>query len=245
MPDDNQPPSDGKTREFLAITVSVLSLLMAFGLAINAMRVNKENADQANRVLATLLPLIGTWVGTVLAFYFTKANFESAARSVADMAKQVSSQDKLKSASVQSKMIPRDKMFFKTDPIDNLTLASVLTDLQNAGKGDRIPVLTDKNAPKYIIHRSMLDRYIAEKATSGGDVKTLTFASLFADKPDFKTLFASSFATVKPDVTLADVQAAMEGVKNCEDVFVTSQGTPNDEVIGWITDNIIQQYLQA
>ena len=60
-----------------------------------------------------------------------------------------------------------------------------------------------------------------------------------------KNMFATSFATVNPNATLADAQAAMEQTKNCEDVFVTAGGTPSGEVIGWITDNIIQANLQA
>lgn len=245
MPDDSQPqpPSDGKTREFLAIAVSLTSL--AGVVILGGIAIFSSHADQAKSVLATVLPLIGTWVGTVLAFYFTKANFEAAAQSVAAMAKQVSGQDKLKAVPVRSKMIPIDKMFFKTDPIDALQIADVLKELEAQGKGDRIPVLTGTKAPKYIIHRSMLDRYLAGKAAGGGTIATVTFADMFKEKPDQEQLFARSFATIKPDATLADAQTAMESVKDSEDVFVTSQGGRQDDVVGWITDNIIQENLKA
>lgn len=249
MPDDpqNQPPSDGKTREFLAILVTITALAGVLILGAISIFASKDSgrADAAKNVLTIVLPLIGTWVGTVLAFYFTKANFEAAAQSVAAMAKQVSGQEKLKAVPVQSKMIARDKMFFKTDPIDQLKIADVLQELENAKKGDRIPVLTSKNAAKYIMHRSILDRYLAEKGSGASGTANLTFADLFRDKPDFQQLFASSFATVKPDATLADAQSAMESVKGCEDVFVTAQGGRDNEVLGWITDNIIQENLRA
>jgi hypothetical protein len=39
-----------------------------------------EVAAAAKDILATLLPVIGTWIGTVLAFFYSKENFESAAR---------------------------------------------------------------------------------------------------------------------------------------------------------------------
>lgn len=243
----SQTPSDGKTREFLAITVTLAALggVIALGITVVLVAGNQAKADASKNVLSTLLPLIGTWVGTVLAFYFSKANFEAAAQSVAAMAKQVTGQERLKTVPVQSKMITRDKMFFKPDPIDGLKIADVLKDLETAKKGDRIPVLTSTNAIKYIMHRSILDRYLADKGSSAGGTANLTFADLFKDKPDFQQLFSRSFATVKPDATLADAQSAMESVKDCEDVFVTAQGGRDNEVLGWITDNIIQENLRA
>ena len=245
MPNDTQVPLPGKTREFLAITFSVVSLLGVVGLGVATIYANEDQAESAKNVLSTLLPMIGTWVGTVLAFYFSKENFEAAARKVQDIAGQVG-QEKLKSVPVQSKMIALDKMFFKTDPIDQQKLLDVLRELVNAKRGDRIPVLTSTNAVKYIIHRSLIDRYLAEKtAAPGAALDTLTFDNMFDEKPDQKQLFERSFATIKPDASLADAKAAMESVKDCEDVFVTSQGGRQDAVLGWITDNIIQENLRA
>ena len=246
-PTQSQTPSDGKTREFLAITVTLVSLAGALALGFTVILIGKDQARAVvpKDVLSTMLPLLGTWVGTVLAFYFSKANFEAAAQSVAAMAKQVSGQDKLKTVPVQSKMITRDKMFFKTDPVDGLKIADVLKELETTGKGDRIPVLTKTNAAMYIIHRSILDRYLADKGSGAGGTGNLIFTDLFTEKPDFQQLFARSFATVKADATLADAQTAMESVKDCEDVFVTSQGGRQDEVVGWITDNIIQENLKV
>jgi len=246
MPDDPQsPPTDGKTREFLAITVSLVSLVGVIFLGTAAIFAGTGHADSAKNVLSMLLPLIGTWVGTVLAFYFTKANFEAASRSVQDIAMKVSSQDKLKAVPVQSKMIKLADMFFMPDPINAKTILDVLAALEKEKRGDRIPVLTSTKAVKYIIHRSLLDRYLAGKAAAGVVLNTITIDTMFKEKPDQEQLFARSFATIKPDASLAEAQAAMESVKDCEDVFVTSQGGRQDDVVGWVTDNIIQENLRA
>ncbi len=252
MPENLQQPSDGKTREFLAITVSLAALAGVIVLSITIIAVaGNQRLEASKTVLSTVLPLIGTWIGTVLAFYFTKENFESAQRSVQDIAKQASSQDKLKAVPVQSKMIKLADMFSVLDPVGPQTISNVLTALETAKKGDRIPVLTANKVIKYIIHRSLLDRYLAEKAGAPATVppapalSALTFTDFFKDKPDMEQLFARSFATIKPDGTLADAQAAMESVKDCEDVFVTSQGGRQDDVVGWVTDNIIQENLRA
>jgi hypothetical protein len=241
---DDPTTADGKTREFLAITVTMTALVGTILLGMVTIFADPSHAEAAKNVLSILLPMIGTWVGTVLAFYFTKANFEAAARTVQDIAKQVSASDKLKTVPAQSKMIKLADMFFIPDPISTQTISAALTQLENAKKGDRIPVLTNAKAVKYIMHRSMLDRYLAAKGVQAS-TSTVTFADMFKEKPELEQLFARSFATVKPDATLADVQTAMESVKDCEDVFVTSQGGRTDDVLGWITDNILQENLQA
>jgi hypothetical protein len=243
MSDNGQPPADGTTRELLAILVSVISLaaVIVFGLVA----IFSSHKDQAKDVLTAVLPMIGTWVGTVLAFYFTKQNFEAAARSVQDIAKQVSSRDKLKAVPAQSKMIKIADMFSKQDPIDQEKLVDVLKQLDSVNKGDRIPVLTSAKAVKYIIHRSMIDRYLTDKAAGPAGQGNLTFGDMFKDRTDLQELFARSFATIKPNASLADAQIAMENVADCEDVFVTAQGGRQDEVLGWITDNIIQANLRA
>jgi hypothetical protein len=260
MAEDSKGKDNGIMRELLALVVTCVSLGGVIALAIMILRVTSSFPER-QQLLGTVLPLIGTWVGTVLAFYFTKENFEAAARSVSDMAKQIPAQQKLQAISARTKMIPRDQMFFKTAPIDNLKIVDLLKELEDKGKGDRVPVLTDKNIAKYIIHRSLLDRYLADKArtasTPGAPAApgtgaaaaptsgTLTMGDLFKEKPELEKLFATSFGVIKQDGTLADAQSAMQRTKNCEDVFVTSGGTANDEVLGWITDNIIQDNLQA
>ena len=42
-----------------------------------------------------LLPVIGAWVGTVLAFYFGQVNFEAASKSAQNLVRQLSPREKL------------------------------------------------------------------------------------------------------------------------------------------------------
>ena len=44
---------------------------------------------------------------------------------------------------------------------------------------------------------------------------------------------------------MAAGHSAASGKKSCEDVFVTSGGAKTDELLGWVTDNIIQANLQT
>src|SRR5262245_15336751 len=66
---------------------------------------NDEFVKNWKDITGILLPVIGTWIGTVLAFYFTKENFEAANRSVQSMVGRISLQDQL-SGSAKEAMIP-------------------------------------------------------------------------------------------------------------------------------------------
>jgi hypothetical protein len=242
----NDTEAASRTRLAFIVTITSIVGVLALGISIVALaRIDPSHpdarSDAATRVLGSVLPVIGTWVGSILAFYFGKANFEAAG----NLAKQLSPIDRLRRIPVKEKMIPRDQMFAKNSPLDAAIIGDVLTELTNANKGDRLPVVTPQWVAQYIIHRSMLSEYLTAKAASKVDVTTLTFANLFTDRPDLKSLFSSSFAVVGQDASLADAHVAMSQTPKCEDVFVTATGSKSEAIIGWVTDNIIQANLQT
>lgn len=249
MPDDssNAQKSEFKTARFwLAIGVTVISIVSVAALAaiiIISTIEPKDKAEVGMRVLGTVLPLLGTWVGTVLAYYFSKENFEAATRSVTELAKQITPQEKLKSTPVSKVMILRKDMFEKTGPTSSLKLNDILTDLENAKKGDRIPILgSTKGEVQYIFHRSIVDRFLALQARSGksaSELAALTFDDLLKDA-DLRKI-ALAFGVVKLDSTLSDAADVMNRDVNCQDVFVTQSGARDEGVLGWITNNIIQE----
>ena len=96
MPINDKSEGGSKFRIALAKTVTTWALVAILAIAtliivvagINAIRVTeKEQRDQffdiAKYVFGVLLPVIGAWIGTVLAFYFGQVNFEVASRSAA------------------------------------------------------------------------------------------------------------------------------------------------------------------
>src|SRR5271155_1830489 len=92
MPNDGTiSSSDWKsTRFWLAIGVTVISVVAVSslaGLIIHNSKDQQDAARSAQNVLGSVLPLLGTWVGTILAYYFSKENFEAATKSVTEMAK--------------------------------------------------------------------------------------------------------------------------------------------------------------
>jgi hypothetical protein len=236
------PPSEWKTARFwLAIGVTVVSIIAVAILASRVIDNGKDISGNAQNVLNSVLPLLGTWVGTILAYYFSKENFEAATKSVTELAKQITPQEKLKATLAREKMIPQVDMFSKSLPAENIKLADTLTELEQTKKGSRIPILGDKKEVQYVLHRSLIDKFLANSARSGKtntEIAALTVADLLKD-PTLKK-FAEAVAVIKEDATLADAMSLMNQIENCQDVFVTATGTKNEAIKGWITNVIIQ-----
>ena len=204
-------------------------------------------------LLSAVLPLFGSWVGTILAFYFTKENFEAASRSVQEMAKTITPQERLQSTPAKDKMIRRKDMHVETLADDDnasstLKMKDVLANLDAKKVGSRIPFLRSTDQPVFVLHRSAIDRFLAGAALQEGgtpiDPKTVSLKE-FLGNADLKKKIDSSFVTIGENATLADAKKAMEDAQAkgayCQDVFVTATGAPNERVLGWITNVTIEE----
>ena len=115
---------------------------------------------------------------------------------------------------------------------------------------DRIPIFKGnelKGPINRVVHLSLIDRFIAQKATPGQPAPDLTLDDLTNDQ-QLGTVVRGSFAVIKSDATLADAKDAMDKASNalgsagnCYDVFVTETGGSDDPVVGWITNDIINE----
>lgn len=110
---DNDTNHESWTNPRFLIALVVLGTSL-FGIIVLSLKVlvavppsdPKENLETAKTVFSSILPVLATWVGTVLAFYFSRENFESANRNVREMVKKITSMEKLQSVSVSEVMIP-------------------------------------------------------------------------------------------------------------------------------------------
>src|SRR3954451_14190864 len=77
---DAQRGTDSWTRRWLAqgiVGVSVIGIVVISAVAILAAG-SGNRAEMSRLVFSSVLPLLGTWVGTVLAFYFARENLQAA-----------------------------------------------------------------------------------------------------------------------------------------------------------------------
>ncbi len=191
-------------------------------------------------VFSSVLPLFGAWIGTILAFYYGRENFEAGTRNVIKIAEAVGL-ERLKEIPVTSKMIARKDMIVYDQPVDKIKLKEIINKLSER---ERLPILNDKMAIIYMIHKSAIDSYLAEKALLSPpptNLNDLTLKDLLEDDAKLKNLFEQSFGFVKASSTLADAKIEMEKIPKCQDVFVTQSGDKAEPVIGWITNNLIQE----
>jgi hypothetical protein len=234
--------SDSKLRANIAIIVVKFGIVasLLIGMLVIYLAAGPTRSDDAKLVMSSLLPLWGTWVGTVLAYYYSSANFEAASKSTQEL---LSLDKKLASIPVQQVMIPRSKivpMTIKPGPRPEDTLIADIRSEMASKRVMRLPVLFPDDIALYIIHLSALDQFLAAEALKTppvANMNQLTLKNLLEDAPDLGRILAGSFALIKESASLADAKIAMETTPNCQDVFVTQNGKNGEAVIGWITNN--------
>ncbi len=203
----------------------------------------KEGFSNVKDILGILLPVMSAWAGTVFAFYFTRENFESAAKSTAALVKQLTSEEKLKSIIVKDVMIKiedADKLILDKDAKEIKLKADIIDAILDAKKRERLPILDKEGHIQYMAHRSLIDKVIAQKAAEDKKVADLTLGDILADDT-FGKILKGSYSVVAENSSLADVKTLMEKIENCSDIFVTEDGKPTSKLIGWITDVIVRQ----
>lgn len=212
-------------------------LLTAHGAVITG-----DQSLTKREVFNILVPLFGTWVGTILAFYFSKENFESANNSVRQMAAQLTPEQAMQQTSVRQVMKMRGAikavvMALGSDE-DKVTLKT-LREVFDKGNS-RAPILGPGDTIKYVIHDGTLAKFVADKALS--QTGSVTDATKLSDmlphkigNEDFKSI-VTKFACVGLNASLDDARNAMLAVKGAQDVFVTKTGRPDEAVEGWLTN---------
>ncbi|MDJ0780895.1 MAG: hypothetical protein QNJ22_02935 [Desulfosarcinaceae bacterium] len=112
----------------------------------------------------------------------------------------------------------------------------------------RIIILYPDRAVKYVIHQSMLFKFISNKLIentgSPVDVATLKLDD-FLQFEDMRQLVEGSLAFVSESAALGDAKKVMEQTDYCQDVFVTKNGGKKEPVLGWLTNNDIARYSKA
>jgi flagellar biosynthesis protein FliQ len=241
---DNNSNTVVISRDVLALGMTTVSIVGIIVLCVAIFRYFTDidkYADKIMTIFTSVLALVGSWVGTILAFYFSKENFESATRNVTALVNQVSPQEKLKSILIKDKMTPKDKMFFVKLPAAGNKLVDMLNNLELSKRGSRIPVLTDKEFPANIVHKSTIVEFLFDKGKiqPPPDLTTFTLQDLLNDAEANR--LANNFAVIREDGTLADAKAAMDSKPGCQDVFITKGGTKDEPLTGWLTNNTIAE----
>lgn len=218
---------------------SIVGVVILAGIVLG----RDSTLNTAQYAFSAILPLLGTWVGTVLAYYFARENFESASRSVREMAQQLTPTEKLKSITIKDAMIDIGKAvtFILEKPAKDIKVKSDLINTKlEKEKKERLPILDAQGRIKYMAHRSLFDKFIVQEVAKSKKIEDLTLQDML-DDAKFKDMLIGSYKTLPESSNLAEAKVLMDNIRICSDVFATVDGTPDTTVIGWVTNRIIEE----
>ena len=226
--------TNAKVRDRLALWIPISAILLLITISAAAIYwAGNDRAETSRLVFSSVLPLLGTWVGTVLAFYFTSDSLRAGADTTAQV---LGLQDRLRSTPASVAMIGYDDMdkleLKKGDTVESVKISSLLDQMRSKNRW-RLPIFDHERHVLCVVHRSIAADFVASQA--GPDTATLTIGDM---KSKAIALYNKvlAFAVVAANANLADVKRVMEGIEDCNDAFLTKKGTIDDVVTGWITN---------
>ncbi len=264
---DSDSPSNAGLRAWIGtilVIFSIVAIVVIAGIILNSAgrvsTVAEENADSilenGKSLMSMLLPMFGTWVGTILAFYFTKENFETANKATLDVIRSTS--QILESKKVSAEMIHVGAIVaLKIDAGKGL-LDTKYSDISTAfasirpgssRKITRLPFFDAQMHCVAVLHSSVWME-ICLGALSSGDFKPAPDTSLrelikLAGGGNYEALVTTSIGFVALDTNLAAAKSEMDRTDQCQDVFVTASGKKGDPVLGWLTNIAIAAASRA
>ena len=223
-------------------TARVIALVVTFTIMVGTVLVvaiSYYKGDDAN-ILQIILPLWGTWIGTVLAFYFGKTNFEVASKSYQEAIEKLNVSDKIAQLYVKDYMTT-DIVFLEYNDVKDEKNAVILED-ERFANFNRFPVF-ENGIVKCIIHRSLFYEFTQLNVKNGmstDQIQELTLDDLLQEESrSIRNKLERNLVVVSIDATLLDAKKAIDTIPECEDVFVTKTGRKDEIVCGLITNNEI------
>ena len=251
-PSPDPRPGDAPEVSEIAKRVLTVSSIVIGAIALVALGGGAWNGPEAfgeasQMVFNALLPLLGTWVGTVLAYYFSRKNFESASQSVERMV-NLTAEQRLSQLLVEKEMIRGAAITSYQIPAGQTPRDVTLKSLRAlfAGKVTRLPIVDANGVVLYIVHQSGLFKFLADQAlagTSPTDMERLTLQDL-VDDAELKN-WVSNIVYISQQKSVAEAKSLMEQQPGCQDLIVTASGSKTERMLGWMTNVEIGRLSKA
>lgn len=238
----NGAASDRRWRNQIALWILVVSALAIIALGGLAIWLSGDKPNTAQNIFNMTLPVFASWVGTVLAFYFGRENFESANEKVRQLIDKLSPEERA-SAPISSIMRGAAETALVKLAADKDESKTTLKEMRAllVGSISRLPVVDAAGAPRYIVHGSSIDRYLAD---GGKDDQTLAdLLKKLAPNGEFGP--RKGFALARPEETIAAAKARMDAVAGCQDILITADGSEKQPLRGWVSNVRLGKFLQA
>jgi len=249
--------SSWASRNLIALIITGLIVGVTVYIAIYILYNPVKNTDGSVSInLAfigqTLLPLWGTWIGTVLAYYFGKANFEAASKSYQDVIKKLTPEEKIAKLLVKDVMLPINDILYLDYDTESPKLINDILKYPQFESYNRFAVFDKNKVVKYMIHRSTFFQFIyqkyTEQKTSGvtPDTEKLTLGDLLVTNDEkIKNTLTRGIGFISINANLLDAKRVIDATDECQNVFVTQNGKTSEPVLGLITNNRIFGYAKV
>ena len=217
-------------------------IFSAVGIICLAAYIISKDSGNAMTVFNIVLPVFASWVATILAFYYGRENFESANQEVRKMV-QLTTQQR-EEEPVTSIMRPFNDMVHFQTPDGEGGQDVKLSELRHKfdpDKVSRLPIIYADKKPKYMIHQSSIDKYIA---AGGKPEDTLKNFIATQKKAGFEFGLNKGFVVVSEQTALAVAKRKMEELRFCQDIFITKAGSSDEPLTGWISNVRMAKFLE-
>jgi len=230
----------GKDSKFNAKNIIALTItgIAAF---VTIFVTTKSIGDEkiGDLITKSIIPLIGTWMGAIIAYYFAKENFDTAAKQYDKVIDKLTPEKKLKSIKVSQAMIPFSRIVWSDLSIfrDKKIISEIIDN--PSYKGFNRFLFFENKICKHIIHRSTLDRFITQQLinSDSNSIQELQLSKLLDSKEGYiSDYLQNGVKFLSIECNLFDAKSLIDNNKYCSDVIITQNGKPNEEVLGWITE---------
>ncbi len=266
-PIPNQPPTpqtiqqgivsrekqDARNRDKMAAWVlfgAIASILLVSCIVIWQAKDSEDRSMVSQRVMDSTLPLYGTWVGTILAFYFSRNAFEAASSATdrnatvfqqvrSDLVSAAPPDNKLANISLKSLA---NGLVFSQDDTSKL-LEEVFNELRDKDRYRTIVVNIDATTKikTYVdlVYRVNVSAFLDQREQNTPPPTLQDYLDWRKGQGDQ----AQPIVVFLPETaTLADADAEMKKTLGCKDVIVTTDGQKTSLVVAYVTDNDINEY---
>jgi len=235
----------------IALIITAVSAAVIMMIAFNALFLQKE--APLDFVGQTLLPLIGTWMGAVLAYYFAKVQYDAANAQQDKLIDKITIEKRLESLKVTEAMIKFEDIkgldfdAYYSDP--NKTIIKDILQNKSLKEYNRFLFLQGRKL-KFIIHRSIFDRFITMKFSETGvskeQIEKLSLKDITeSDDAKIKAYVHQGLEFLSVNKTLYQAKLIIDSNKACEDILITLTGNSDEEVLGWIPDTLLAEYSKV
>lgn len=213
----------------IGIFVTALSLIIA--IAMRSPAGDPSWKESMMSIFTSVLPVFSTWVGTVLAFYFTNETVRRTQQSQRQGVRNDGQPIRRPGTMISFENIPRIELDAAAVTSHGTAAAAAgeinlgeIQDLFGPTGTNRVVIFDEKKAPVFVLQRSGMPPIVAEDDTvedylaTGGNLEA-----------------ATKFAIVAADLTIASARQQME-TDRLTDLFVTEHGSSQEPTLGWVPD---------